>query len=56
MIRNRAVRRSVAASLMIGGGLLMLLAPSVWVGVGPFLIGIALEVIGIAVERRSGPG
>ncbi len=56
MIRNRALRRSVAATLMMGGGLLILLAPSVWVGVAPFLLGLAVEAIGIAVEHRSGPG
>ena len=54
MIRNRLVQRSVALALMILGGLLMFLAPEVWIGAIPFALGIVLEVIGVRIEHRDG--
>jgi len=54
MIRNRRVRRSVALAMMGLGGLLMLLAPPVWVGAIPFALGVILEVIGVGIEHRRG--
>jgi hypothetical protein len=53
MIRNRWLRRSVALALMTLGGLLMLVAPPVWVGAIPFALGIILEVIGVNLEHRD---
>ena len=55
MIRNRRVRRSVVLVLMmILGGLLMFLAPPVWVGAIPFALGIILEVVGVSIDHRGG--
>jgi hypothetical protein len=54
MIRNRTMRRSLAVALMVLGGLLMLLAPPVWVGAIPLALGVILEVIGMSIEHRSG--
>ena len=51
MIRNRPLRRSVAAVLMIMGALLMLFAPPVWVGAIALAAGLVLEAIGIAIEH-----
>jgi hypothetical protein len=53
MIRNRGTRRAVAAALMVLGGLLMLLAPPVWIGMVPLALGIGIELIGIGLERRA---
>jgi hypothetical protein len=53
MIRNRLARRVVALSLIGIGAVLMLLAPSVWVGTIPLVLGLLLEVIGIALERNK---
>jgi hypothetical protein len=51
MITNRPVRRTVAAILIVLGGLLMLLAPPVWAGAIPLAMGIVLELIGITIEH-----
>jgi hypothetical protein len=48
------MRRSAVLALMSVGGLLMFLAPSVWVGAIPFALGIILEVIGVSIEHRGG--
>jgi hypothetical protein len=53
MIRNRGMRRAVAAALMVVGALLMLLAPPVWIGAIPLALGIGIELIGIALERQA---
>ncbi len=54
MIRNRAVRRTVALVLVVLGGLLMMLAPPIWIGAIPLALGILLEVVGIALEHGGG--
>lgn len=48
------MRRSVVLVLMILGGLLMFLAPPVWVGAIPFALGIILEVVGVSIDHRGG--
>ena len=53
MIRNRRVRRGIEAGLMALGGALLLLAPSVHYGLIAFALGIALELAGLALERRA---
>ena len=53
MIRNRRIRRSAEAVLMALGGALLLLAPSVHYGLVAFALGIALEIVGLALERRG---
>jgi hypothetical protein len=54
MIRHRGVRRSVAGILMVTGGLLMLVSASIGNGLIVFVIGLAVEVIGVALDRRGG--
>ena len=53
MIRNRRIRRGLAAALIMVGGVLLLLAPSVHYGLVAFGLGIVLELAGIVVERRD---
>jgi hypothetical protein len=53
MIRNRWLRRSLAAVLIVVGALLLLLAPSVEYGLLAFALGVALEAVGLVVEHRA---
>ena len=53
MIRNRTLRRSVALVLIVLGGLLMLMSTSVGAGLIVFSLGVLLELIGLALERRG---
>jgi CHASE2 domain-containing sensor protein len=53
MIRNKLARRVVAIGLMGVGGVLILLAPAVWVGAIPLALGLSLEVIGIMLEHKG---
>lgn len=53
MIRNRRLRRAIAAVLIVLGGGLMLLAPSVGPGLLAFGCGVLLELVGLAMERRG---
>ena len=53
MIRNKSARRAVALGLIVVGGVLMLLAPPVWVGLIPLTLGLLLEMIGIMLEHTD---
>jgi hypothetical protein len=53
MIRNRPVRRALGAVLVVAGGLLMWFAPESRVGLTLLVLGVALELLGIALEHRS---
>ncbi len=53
MIRNRRTRRVIAGALVVLGGLLLLMAPSVHYGLIAFGMGVVLELAGIALERRG---
>jgi hypothetical protein len=53
MIRNKLARRVVALGLIGVGGVLILLAPPVWVGAIPLALGLLLEVIGITLEHND---
>lgn len=56
MIRNRRIRCSCAVALMGVGLLLLVFAPSVRAGLAFFALGIVLELVGLALERREPPG
>lgn len=53
MLRNRMTRRLAAGLLIVLGALLMFLATEVWAGVLLLFLGLALEVAGIALERKG---
>lgn len=53
MIRNLRVRRASAIILIVLGAILMFLAPEVWQGALLLALGVALELAGIALERKA---
>jgi len=53
MIRNRPVRRAIGVFLVVAGGLFMWLAPDSRAGLTLMVLGVALELVGIALEHRS---
>jgi uncharacterized membrane protein YccC len=53
MMRNRRLRRTVAATLIVIGAVLLWLAPSSLPGVLAFVVGIVLELLGVVLERRG---
>lgn len=52
MIKNTRARRTIAAVMILLGGLLMLLAAEVWQGALLLVLGVVLELVGIALERK----
>jgi drug/metabolite transporter (DMT)-like permease len=55
MIRNPRIRRTLSLALMVAGGVFIFLAPDdVALGVVLLALGLALEVAGMLVQRRSG--
>lgn len=56
---SKTVRRTIGAAAIVGGALLMWLSPAALYGyealAGPLLMagGIALEIVGIALERQK---
>jgi uncharacterized membrane protein HdeD (DUF308 family) len=59
MLKRRKLRRTLGALLVIGGGVLMWLAPDtafVFFSVPGLILmvaGVALEIVGIALERNA---
>jgi drug/metabolite transporter (DMT)-like permease len=53
MLRKRRPRRVLATFLVVLGGVLIFLAPEMWAGVLLLVLGGAVELAGIALERRS---
>ena len=53
MIRNRPVRRAIGAVLVVAGGLLMWFATDARAGITLLVLGVALELLGIALEHPS---
>ena len=53
MIRNRRTRRVSATIMVVLGAVMMFLAPAVWQGLVLFVLGVVLEWLGIALERRK---
>jgi hypothetical protein len=56
MLRHRRIRRTIAATLLGIGLLLLLLAPSVGAGLAFFVLGFLLELVGLALEHRDPRG
>ena len=53
MLRKPHLRRPLAALLVIAGALMMYLAPETWAGALLLALGIAIEVVGIALKHRG---
>lgn len=53
MLKNRRSRRAVAILLVVLGGVLIFLAPEMWLGLVLLVLGAAVELAGIALERRA---
>ena len=53
MIRNQLIRHCASVALIVAGGLLMLLSTSIGAGLIVFSLGVVLELIGLALDRRS---
>jgi hypothetical protein len=49
----RLIRRVIGALLVVAGALLMWLSPETRAGASLLLIGVALELAGLALERRA---
>jgi len=53
MLMYRRSRRVLALFLVLLGGLLMYLAPEVWGGLAVLALGVVVELVGIALERKA---
>ena len=53
MLQKPHLRRPLALLLAMAGALVMFLAPETWAGALLLAIGIAVELAGIALKRRS---
>ncbi len=53
MTTHRKARRILAGGLVVGGALLMFLAPDSRGGLGLLVAGIAIELIGIVLEHKG---
>jgi hypothetical protein len=53
----RLIRRVTGALIVVAGALLMWLSPETRAGATMLVAGIAMELVGLALERRApGPG
>lgn len=55
MLKRTALRRVVALLLIGLGALVMFLAPETSAGLALLIVGVALELIGIALSHRQPP-
>jgi len=53
MLRKWRARRALAGILVVLGGVLMALAPEMWVGLILLALGVAIELAGIALEHKA---
>ncbi|HEU0188962.1 MAG TPA: hypothetical protein VFQ97_03105 [Gallionella sp.] len=53
MIKKLRTRRASATIMVILGATLMLIAPEIWAGLLLLILGIALELIGIALSHKA---
>jgi hypothetical protein len=52
MIKNPRNRRVIAVIMVGSGAALMILTPETWPGALLLILGIALELVGISLERK----
>lgn len=53
MLSSRRSRRVLAIFLVVLGGVLMYLAPEMWAGLVVLVLGVVVELAGIALERKT---
>lgn len=53
MLKNPHIRRPLAGLLVVLGAMMMFFATEAWVGVVLLVLGITIEVIGIALRHRD---
>lgn len=53
MLSKRRLRRILAISLVVLGGVLMYLAPGDPAGLALLTLGVVVELLGIALERKA---
>jgi hypothetical protein len=53
MIKNQRIRRAIAVAMVVLGAALMLLAPEAWPGALLLVVGVVLELLGIALEHKA---
>lgn len=53
MIKHTRARRTSAVILVVLGAMLMLFAPEAWPGALVLILGVVLELFGIALEHRA---
>ncbi|MCR4305046.1 MAG: hypothetical protein NUV63_12635 [Gallionella sp.] len=53
MLRNSRTRRASAIIMVVLGAILMFLAPEAWPGALVLILGVALELAGIALEHKA---
>jgi hypothetical protein len=53
MLKNPRIRRTSAVIMVVLGGVLMFLAPEAWPGELILILGVVLELAGIALEHKA---
>lgn len=53
MVKNIRTRRTSAAVLVVLGAILMLIAPEIWAGLLLLILGVVLELVGIALGHKA---
>lgn len=53
MIKNLRARRISAAIMVVLGAVLMLIAPEIWAGLLLLVLGVVLELAGIALGHKA---
>lgn len=53
MIKNLRTRRTSAAIMVVLGAILMLIAPEIWAGLLLLILGVVLELVGIALGHKA---
>ncbi|MGC2048128.1 MAG: hypothetical protein WA635_05915 [Gallionella sp.] len=53
MMKNPRARRAIAVIMVMLGAILMFLAPEAWPGALVLILGVVLELVGIALEHNN---
>lgn len=53
MIKNLRARRASAVIMVVLGAILMLIAPEIWAGLLVLILGVVLELVGIALGHKA---